>query len=196
MAAFFMTSLPSRAAALLLGLALSPVWLLSAALILVCMGRPVLFTQPRVGLGRRLFTIYKFRSMADGAVTPLGRVLRATGLDELPQLINVLRGEMRFVGPRPLTPADVERLKWHTPYHDARWSVPPGLTGPAQLSPRCHAKLSWHHDHHYARRGTRGLDLLILLQSALVPVLGKAVVRRLVQRPRPSPSRPPSPRQP
>lgn len=189
----FPVSLPSRGAALLLGLALTPVWLLCTVLVLLCMGQPVLFTQARVGLGRRPFTLYKFRSMAGGQVTPLGRVLRACGLDELPQLLNVLRGEMRFVGPRPLTLADIERLRWHTPYHDTRWSVPPGLTGPAQLGLRCHAKLSWHHDHHYVRHHSTALDLAILLQSALVPLLGKDAVRRLRHHRRARPPSPPSP---
>jgi lipopolysaccharide/colanic/teichoic acid biosynthesis glycosyltransferase len=184
-------SLLSRGMALLLGLALSPVWLLTAALIALAMGRPVLFTQVRVGLRRQPFTIVKFRTMAQGRVTRLGRVLRAGGLDELPQLLNVLRGEMRFVGPRPLTPADVARLRWDTPFHDRRWSVPPGLTGPAQLSPRCHAKLSWHHDSHYARHRTPGMDAALLLQSAFVPLIGKRALKRLRHLASPRPTRTP-----
>lgn len=172
----------SRMLAFSVGAALSPIALLTAALILVFMGRPALFTQSRVGLRRRLFTIYKFRTMHEGRVTALGRLLRATGLDELPQCLNIFRGDMRWVGPRPLTPADVARLKWTTPYHDVRWSIPPGLTGPAQLSPRCHAKLSWHADRHYAQNPSVCRDGMILLQSVLVPLLGKPAVKHLLQR--------------
>ncbi len=171
----------SRALALVVGLAISPIALLTALLILLFMGRPLLFRQTRVGLHRRLFTIYKFRTMRDGQVTPLGRVLRVTGVDELPQCLNILRGDMRWVGPRPLTPTDVVRLKWTSPYHDVRWSTPPGLTGPAQLSPRCHAKLSWHADSHYARRPSVCRDVMIVCQSVLVPLLGKPAVKRLLQ---------------
>jgi lipopolysaccharide/colanic/teichoic acid biosynthesis glycosyltransferase len=171
----------SRGLALGAWVALSPITLLTAVLILVFMGRPILFTQNRLGLRRQLFTIYKFRTMQDGQVTSLGRVLRATGLDELPQCLNILRGDMRWVGPRPLTPADVERLKWTSAYHDVRWLVAPGLTGPAQLSPRCHAKLSWHADRQYARHPSFCRDGVILLQSVLVPVLGKPAVKRLIQ---------------
>ena len=103
-------------------------------------GPPVLFRQTRLGRGRRPFTILKFRSMANGKVTPVGRVLRATGLDELPQsyelpqFINILRGEMSAVGPRPLTQADVERLGWTGPEYDFRWLARPGLTGLAQIA--------------------------------------------------------------
>ena len=91
-----------------------------AAAILLLDGRPVLFRQTRLGRGRRPFTILKFRSMRDGEVTALGRVLRSTGLDELPQLVNVLDGELSAVGPRPLTEADVQRLGWTVPAYDFR----------------------------------------------------------------------------
>src|SRR5260221_12330675 len=81
---------------------------------------PILFRQVRLGRDRRPFTILKFRSMRDGRVTRIGRLLRGTGLDELPQFVNILRGDMSAVGPRPLTAADVERLGWATPQHDFR----------------------------------------------------------------------------
>ena len=92
-----------------------------------------LFAQPRVGRQRSPFTIFKLRSMREQRVTRVGRWLRRTGIDELPQFVNVLRGEMSVVGPRPLTQQDVERLGWHEPPHDWRFSVNPGITGLSQL---------------------------------------------------------------
>lgn len=112
----------------------SPAGLLIAIAILTEDGRLVLFRQDRLGERRRRFTILKFRSMTrDGRITRVGRHLRGTGLDELPQFINVLRGEMSAVGPRPLVEADVVRLGWTTSCCDFRWGVPPGLTGLAQV---------------------------------------------------------------
>src|SRR5262245_48068306 len=96
-------------------------------------GAPVLFRQERVGYRRRPFTILKFRSMRAGEVTRVGRLLRATGLDEIAQFINILRGEMSAVGPRPLTEDDVRRLGWIGPEFDFRWDSKPGLTGLAQI---------------------------------------------------------------
>src|SRR6187455_2049147 len=92
----------------------APVCLLIAIAIVLEDGRPVLFRQERLGERRRRFTILKFRSMRNGRVTRVGRFLRGTGLDELPQFVNVLRGEMSAVGPRPLIEADVLRLGWTT----------------------------------------------------------------------------------
>jgi lipopolysaccharide/colanic/teichoic acid biosynthesis glycosyltransferase len=81
----------------------APVMVAVAVAIRLDDGSPVLFRQPRLGLRRRPFDILKFRSMRDGRVTRVGRILRATGLDELPQFVNILRGELSAVGPRPLT---------------------------------------------------------------------------------------------
>jgi lipopolysaccharide/colanic/teichoic acid biosynthesis glycosyltransferase len=83
-------------------IAFSPVLAVIAAAILVEDGRPILFRQERLGRTRRTFTIVKFRSMRDERVTRVGRILRATGLDELPQFVNILRSDMSAVGPRPL----------------------------------------------------------------------------------------------
>jgi len=86
-------------------------------------GAPILFRQTRLGLDRRPFTILKFRSMRDDKVTRIGGLIRATGLDELPQFVNILRGDMSAVGPRPLTAVDAARLGWTTPDYDFRWRI-------------------------------------------------------------------------
>lgn len=160
-------------------LILSPFLLAVVMAIALIDGRPILFAQQRLGLARSPFTIYKFRTMHNGLITRLGRLLRASGLDELPQLWNIVTGDMSFVGPRPLTGADVLRLGWSSAYYDARWSVRPGITGLAQLSPRCHRKITWMYDRHYAQQRALRLDLLILLRSALIPIIGKHWGKRI-----------------
>ena len=165
----------------------APVLAAAALAIRLRDGAPVLFRQQRLGRARRPFTIVKLRTMDAGRVTPLGAVLRDLGIDELPQLFNVLRGDMALVGPRPLTAADVRRVRWDTPRFDARWLVAPGLTGPAQIAAarRCDVKLSWRLDARYVRRRSLALDLRVLAASLLVPLLGKRrarVVLRNLQR--------------
>jgi lipopolysaccharide/colanic/teichoic acid biosynthesis glycosyltransferase len=152
---------------------LAPLLLVLVLLVLVCDGRPVLFRQVRLGTGRSPFHILKLRTMAGGQVTRLGRVLRATGLDEIPQLANIAAGHMRFIGPRPLTQADVARLCWDSAEHDSRWLVPPGITGYAQFAPVCDRAVSWSLDDHYARNRSVVLDLRIVLASGAALVLGK-----------------------
>jgi lipopolysaccharide/colanic/teichoic acid biosynthesis glycosyltransferase len=158
----------------------APALALTAALIRVVDGAPVLFRQERLGRGRRPFQIVKLRTMAAGRVTRLGAVLRELGIDELPQLFNVLRSDMALVGPRPLTGADVERLGWNGQSFDARWSVRPGLTGLAQIAHagRCSARATWLLDRGYVQRCGLALDLRILAVSSLVPLLGKSSVSR------------------
>jgi lipopolysaccharide/colanic/teichoic acid biosynthesis glycosyltransferase len=125
-------------AALLLA-ALAPVMAVVAIVVRVALGAPVLFRQERAGLGGAPFTLLKFRSMRDGPgedaarLTPAGRVLRRFALDELPQLVNVLRGEMSLTGPRPLPLAYLDR---YTPRQALRLSVRPGLAGLAQAAGR------------------------------------------------------------
>ena len=94
---------------------------------------PILFLQERIGLREIPFLIYKFRTMRDGKVTRVGRILRRTGLDELAQLFNILLGDMNIVGPRPLTKFDIDRLGWNQYKFVKRFSVKPGLTGLAQV---------------------------------------------------------------
>jgi undecaprenyl phosphate N,N'-diacetylbacillosamine 1-phosphate transferase len=124
---------------------LAPVLLAVAALVRIKLGSPVIFKQKRVGLNERIFTIYKFRTMTDkhdkmGKLLPdgirltrYGRILRSTSLDELPELFNILKGDMAVVGPRPLL---VQYLPYYTETERMRHDVRPGLTGLAQISGR------------------------------------------------------------
>ncbi len=137
-------------------------------------GGPVLFRQERLGRDRRPFAILKLRTMREGRVTPIGRWIRATGLDEVPQFLNVLKGEMSVVGPRPLTAADVARLGWDDRRYDARWSVRPGVAGLAQVFGGRGARVSWYLDRQYLANRSPGLYLgLILISSAMI-LVGKA----------------------
>lgn len=125
-----------------------PLWFLISLAIYLEDGRPIFFSDSRVGKNRRVYRHLKFRSMIknaeeksgpiwsrqdDGRVTKIGMVLRATALDELPQLINILKGDMSFVGPRPERPYFVERFIKEVPNYEKRFSVKPGLTGMAQV---------------------------------------------------------------
>lgn len=139
------------------------------AAIWIAEGRPVFFTQQRLGRRRVPFTIFKFRTMSLGQVTPLGRHLRRWRLDELPQLINVVRGEMRLVGPRPITEDDVARLGWQDARYDGRWSVPPGMTGPTQLSRICNAAHSMRLDLWYVENAGALVDTHLLLRTFKLP---------------------------
>ena len=163
-------------------LAFSPVMALITGAIILEDGWPVLFRQERLGRGRRPFTILKFRSMRNGRITRVGRVLRATGLDELPQFINILRGEMSAVGPRPLTASDVTRLGWMAPRYDFRWRVRPGLTGLAQVTEARSGRLSLGLDRRYVARQSLSLDVRLVAVSFAINALGKTRVRRLLVR--------------
>ncbi|HEY0706256.1 MAG TPA: sugar transferase [Polyangia bacterium] len=170
-----------------------PLWAsavgLLALAVLACDGRPVFFPQPRVGRGNRRFVIWKLRTMTKDVdvsqrrPTALGQRLRHHGLDELPQLFNVLAGHMSLVGPRPLEPRDLDRLAQQCPaFAQAlgdRQALRPGLTGMAQV---CNARgpaLTAALDAHYGRQWTLGLDLAILVRTAWINVVGK---RRGAQR--------------
>jgi sugar transferase (PEP-CTERM system associated) len=154
---------------------------------------PVLFSQERVGENGRHFVLYKFRSMQtdaeaatgpvfaganDPRVTRVGKILRATRLDELPQLINVLRGEMSFVGPRPERPFFVQQYAKDIPYYTQRLSVEPGLTGWAQVNypygaTREDAVEKLRLDLYYIKNMSLLLDLLILLKTVKIALLGR-----------------------
>jgi undecaprenyl phosphate N,N'-diacetylbacillosamine 1-phosphate transferase len=142
-------------------------------------GWPLLFRQERLGLRRQPFFILKIRTMRDGRPTRIGRVLRATGLDEIPQFVNILSGEMSAVGPRPLTAGDVLRLGWNGKAFDARWEVKPGLTGLAQIvgpdSPQDTLEL----DRAYTAGWDPLLDCRLIALSFAVNVFGKSRVKRV-----------------
>jgi sugar transferase EpsL len=161
----------------ILGLAVfGPPMVIVAALIRLRMGSPVLYRVIRPGLHAEPFPLHKFRTMRDltdatgrilsdkERITPLGRVLRKASLDELPQLVNVLNGEMSLVGPRPLK---MEYLKLYTPQQARRHEVKPGITGLAQIKGR--NTLSWDErfalDVWYVDHASLVLDLRILLQT-------------------------------
>lgn len=139
---------------------------------------PTLFAQSRVGQQRQPFTILKFRSMRAGQVTRLGHWLRRTGIDELPQFINVVRGEMSVVGPRPLTPEDVERLGWNDSQQDWRFTTRPGITGLSQLLAGRGARSTQKLDRLYLQRQSMSLDVQVIALSFAVNIFGKAPVRR------------------
>ncbi len=151
-----------------------PLWaltaLLTAAAVLFTMGRPVLFTQLRAGKGGKPFRLLKFRTMRSGPgsdlerTTRLGKFLRASSLDELPQLLHVLSGKMSLVGPRPLP---VEYLPRYSPFQSRRHAVRPGITGWAQVNGR--NAISWERkfelDVWYVDNRTLLLDLKILFMT-------------------------------
>lgn len=162
-------------AALSLG---APLYLGIALAVRLTMGRPVIFSQTRSGLFGSTFTLYKFRSMRLGAgepgdqtldevrLTRFGRFLRSTSLDELPGFVNVLRGDMSIVGPRPLLP---EYLPLYSNRQSTRHEVRPGITGLAQVSGR--NLLTWQErlelDAWYVEHRSLGLDLRIIVLTLL-----------------------------
>jgi lipopolysaccharide/colanic/teichoic acid biosynthesis glycosyltransferase len=160
----------------------APIMAVIAVVVLVDDGGPVFFRQARLGRRRRPFTILKFRSMRDDRVTRAGRVLRATGLDEIPQFLNILRGDMSAVGPRPLTDADVQRLGWTSATYDFRWDTRPGLTGLAQIVGAKTAEEALELDRAYVARWKPLLDCQLIALSFAVNALGKVRVRQLLQR--------------
>ena len=152
---------------------------------------PVLFRQIRTGRNNREFRILKFRSMrtdaeADGArwaqredprATKVGRFIRLTRLDELPQLINVLRGEMSFIGPRPERPEFVRELEKSIPFYDFRHVVRPGITGWAQVlypygSSVNDSREKLQYDLYYIKNYSLALDLVIIFKTARVVLSG------------------------
>ncbi len=172
-----------------------PFMLFTAVAVALESGFPVLYRQTRVGHDGKPFSIYKFRSMRkdaekggkavwatknDSRVTKVGAFIRNTRLDELPQLYNVIRGDMSFVGPRPERPEFVEDLKEKIPYYDIRHKVKPGLMGWAQLKYPYGASVEdarnkLQYDLYYTKNHSFLMDLLIMIQTVEVVLLGKGV---------------------
>ncbi|KLU59342.1 UDP-glucose:undecaprenyl-phosphate glucose-1-phosphate transferase [Peptococcaceae bacterium CEB3] len=176
----------------------SPLWLILVLWIKGDSTGPALFRQTRIGLDGVPYTIYKFRTMVvdaeklmrpaleqvqdlegfvfqqkdDPRITRSGRLLRKTSLDELPQLLNILKGDMSLVGPRPEVP---EIVRLYTPEQRLRLKVPPGVTGLAQVNGRSELTLgeTMAYDLEYVRRRSLGLDLRILLQTVTVVFSGR-----------------------
>jgi lipopolysaccharide/colanic/teichoic acid biosynthesis glycosyltransferase len=144
-------------------------------------GGPPLFLQTRVGRRRQPFTIFKFRSMRNQQVSRVGRWLRRTGIDELPQFLNVCRGEMSVVGPRPLTGEDLQRLGWTEARTDWRFAVKPGITGLSQLFGGRGARASLRLDRLYLQRQSLSLDVQLIALSFAANVVGKRTLRRVVR---------------
>jgi sugar transferase (PEP-CTERM system associated) len=170
-----------------LGVLLSPLMLILAALIKLTSPGPVFYRQERYGINEGVFEVVKFRSMAadaekngavwaadnDPRVTAVGRVMRRLKLDELPQIINIIRGDMSFVGPRPERPVFVSRLKKEIDYYSYRHIIRPGLTGWAQVNYPYGANVEdavrkLEYDLYYIKNSSFSLDMLILLKTATV----------------------------
>jgi sugar transferase (PEP-CTERM system associated) len=176
-----------------IGLVLAaPLTLLTALAVYLDSDGPILYSQERVGEGGRPFTIYKFRSMRvdaersgamwatdrDDRVTRVGRFIRATRLDEIPQLWNVLRGDMSFVGPRPERPVFVEQLAKEIPFYQQRHAVKPGVTGWAQIKYQYGSSVEdamekLRYDLYYIKHASIAFDLSIVFDTVKVILFGK-----------------------
>lgn len=172
-----------------------PFMLLTAIAVRLDSNGPILYSQERLGLNGHIFKIYKFRSMKvdaekdgkavwasknDSRITRVGGFIRNTRLDELPQLYNLLRGEMSFVGPRPERPQIIEELKETIPFYHERHRVKPGLMGWAQLNypygaTAKDAENKLRYDLYYTKNHSILLDILIVIQTVEVVLLGKGV---------------------
>ncbi len=165
-----------------------PILVVTAVAILVTDPGPIFYRQERVGLHGKAFNIFKFRSMRvdaeretgpqwagqnDPRITPIGRLIRATRIDEIPQVLNVLKGDMSFVGPRPERGVFVDALTEEIPYYSERHHVKPGITGWAQLNYPYGASVEdarrkLQYDLYYVKNYSIFLDLLIIVQTARV----------------------------
>ena len=169
-----------------------PLWLVIAAAIKLDSPGPVFYRQERVGKGGKLFSVFKFRSMVqdaekksgpvwagknDARITRIGGLLRKSRLDEIPQLINVIRGEMSTVGPRPERPVFVEELKKTFPFYSKRLTIKPGLTGWAQVKLEYDTDIEsvakkLQYDFFYIENASIFLDLEILARTLKVVLTG------------------------
>ena len=165
---------------------LSPVLLIVALLIRIKLGSPVIFKQKRPGLNEKIFTLYKFRTMTDAKdeqgnllpdeirLTKFGKLLRSTSLDELPELFNILKGDMAIVGPRPLL---VRNLPLYNEHQKHRHDVRPGFTGYAQCNGR--NAISWEEkfdlDVYYTKNLTLFMDIKIIIKTVKVVLFREGI---------------------
>ena len=176
-----------------LGLVALPVMAVTALLIVLEDGGPVLYQQERVGKGGKCFNVLKFRSMGKNAeragvpqwattndprTTRIGRIIRKCRIDELPQIINVFKGHMSFVGPRPERPFFVDQLNQQIPYYNIRHSIKPGITGMAQVRYAYGASVEdaiekLQYDLYYVKNNSLFLDAIILMETIQVVLFGK-----------------------
>ena len=178
--------------AMLIGIFAAPVIILAAIIVKLESKGPIFFIQERIGEGNKKFNIVKFRSMTtdaekdgpqwasknDNRVTKFGKIMRATRIDELPQLWNVLRGEMSFVGPRPEREFFIQQLEKEIPYYNLRHTVKPGLTGWAQVMypygasvEDAYRKLQY--DLYYIKHHSIPFDVKVLLKTVTIVIFGK-----------------------
>jgi lipopolysaccharide/colanic/teichoic acid biosynthesis glycosyltransferase len=167
-----------------------PLMLLQAVVIRLDSPGPSIFRQRRIGKDGKIFTLYKFRSMYEGVdgdrpaakddarCTRVGRWLRASRLDELPQLWNIFRGDMHLVGPRPFVPEQEAKLADEIPFYSLRWSVRPGATGWAQVNRGYCSTLAENaeklaYDLFYIKNLSVGLDLLVIFKTVKILLLGR-----------------------
>lgn len=141
---------------------------------------PVIFKQQRIGLNKETFNIMKLQTMVNEVPTKTGRILRKTGIDEIPQFINVLKGDMSIVGPRALTDYDIKRLHWDTDYYSSRWKVKPGISGFAQIYGGQNKKTSWFWDKKYSEKSNVLTDFFVILISFSMNIFGKPRIRNLI----------------
>src|SRR5690606_31950247 len=167
-----------------------PICIVTAILVKLESPGPVIYTQVRVGQGNRNFVIYKFRSMRfdkqasqqfagedDPRITKVGRIIRKLRIDELPQFLNVLKGEMSLIGPRPEQPAFVEEFDRKIPFYSYRHVVKPGITGWAQVRHGYTAdadatQIKIEHDFYYIKNCSLYLDLLVVLLTVKTMLTG------------------------
>ena len=166
---------------------LSPILLIVALLVRTKLGSPVIFKQERPGLNEKIFTLYKFRTMTDAKdeqgnllpdeirLTKFGKLLRSTSLDELPELFNILKGDMAIVGPRPLM---TRYLPYYTEEERARHSIRPGMTGYAQVKGR--NSLTWDekfkYDLYYVNHVTFLVDIKVILDTIKIVIKHEGII--------------------
>jgi exopolysaccharide biosynthesis polyprenyl glycosylphosphotransferase len=177
---------------LIIGITVLPIIAISAVIVKLESKGPIFFIQERIGEGNIPFKIIKFRSMTtdaekdgpqwatknDNRVTKWGKIMRATRIDELPQLWNVIRGEMSFVGPRPEREFFIQQLEQEMPYYNLRHTVKPGLTGWAQVMYPYGASVEdaynkLQYDLYYIKHNNTIFDIMVILKTINIVVFGK-----------------------